>query len=74
LRRGRFGPASAGVGVIYVALTSMTQNAGCNWHVDCKIACMTDDRYLSLLVWTICMLMFACGVVAITQHPEWFGA
>jgi hypothetical protein len=35
---------------------------------------MTDERYLTLLVWTICVLMFACGVVAITQHPQWFGA
>jgi hypothetical protein len=43
------------------------------WHVDCFAVVMTDDRYVSLLVWTICVLMFACGVVAITQHPEWFG-
>jgi hypothetical protein len=36
---------------------------------------MTDDeRHLVLLIWTICVLMFACGVVAITEHPEWFGA
>jgi|GEM_PF-2887520 len=35
---------------------------------------MTDEKYLSLLVWTICVLMFACGVVALTQHPDWFGA
>jgi hypothetical protein len=35
---------------------------------------MTDDRYFPLLLWTICVLMFACGVMAITQHPEWFGA
>jgi hypothetical protein len=35
---------------------------------------MTDDHYFSLLLWTIFGLMFACGVVALTQHPEWFGA
>jgi hypothetical protein len=35
---------------------------------------MTDQRYFSLLLWTISVLMFACGVVALTQHPEWFGA
>jgi hypothetical protein len=35
---------------------------------------MTDDRYLSPLLWTISVPMFACGVVALTQHPEWFGA
>jgi hypothetical protein len=35
---------------------------------------MTDENYLFLLVWTICVLMFACSVVAFTQHPGWFGA
>jgi hypothetical protein len=35
---------------------------------------MTDDNYFAVLVWTICMLMFACGVVALSEHPEWFGA
>ena len=35
---------------------------------------MTDQRYFSLLLWTISVLMFACGVVALAQHPEWFGA
>jgi hypothetical protein len=35
---------------------------------------MTDEHYLSLLLWTISLLMFACSVVALTQHPEWFGA
>jgi hypothetical protein len=44
------------------------------WHVDCIAAGMTDERYMALLLWTICVLMFACSVVAITQHPEWFGA
>ena len=34
---------------------------------------MTDENYLSLLLWTICVLMVACGVVALTEHPEWFG-
>jgi hypothetical protein len=35
---------------------------------------MTDENYCTLLLWTICVLMFACGIVALTQHPEWFGA
>jgi hypothetical protein len=35
---------------------------------------MTDQRYFSLLLWTTSVLMFACGVVALTEHPEWFGA
>jgi len=35
---------------------------------------MTDEKYFSLLLWTICLLMFACGVVALTQYPDWFGA
>jgi hypothetical protein len=35
---------------------------------------MSDDRYVTLLLWTICVLAFACSVVVITEHPEWFGA
>jgi inner membrane protein involved in colicin E2 resistance len=35
---------------------------------------MTDENYTALLLWTICMLVLACGVVALTQHPDWFGA
>jgi hypothetical protein len=35
---------------------------------------MSDEHYTALLLWTICVLTFACGVVALTQHPEWFGA
>jgi hypothetical protein len=34
---------------------------------------MNDEHYTSLLLWMICLLMFACGVMAITQHPEWSG-
>jgi hypothetical protein len=33
-----------------------------------------DETYVALLLWTICVLTFACGVMAITQHPDWFGA
>jgi len=44
------------------------------WHVYCNAAAMTDDAYVTLLLWTICVLMFACGVVALTEHPGWFGA
>lgn len=47
---------------------------GVIWHVTCFVALMNDDRYVSLLLWTICVLTFACGVMAITQHPDWFGA
>jgi hypothetical protein len=35
---------------------------------------MTDETYVSLLVWIICALTFSCGFVALTHHPEWFGA
>jgi hypothetical protein len=35
---------------------------------------MNDERYIPILLWTICVLTFACGIMAITQHPEWFGA
>jgi hypothetical protein len=34
---------------------------------------MNDEHYTSLLLWMICVSTFACGVMAITQHPEWFG-
>jgi hypothetical protein len=34
----------------------------------------SDETYVALLLWTICVLTFACGVMAITQHPDWFGA
>ncbi len=34
----------------------------------------SDEKQLVLLLWTICVLSFACGVVALTEHPEWFGA
>jgi hypothetical protein len=35
---------------------------------------MTDGNYTALLLWTICVLLLACAVVALTQHPGWFGA
>lgn len=35
---------------------------------------MTDDHYFYLLLWMISVLMFACGVAALIQHPLWFGA
>jgi len=34
---------------------------------------MTDKNYPTMPLWTISVLTFACGVVALTQHPEWFG-
>jgi hypothetical protein len=39
-----------------------------------SVRLMTDENYTALLLWTICVLTFACGVVALTEHPEWFGA
>jgi hypothetical protein len=44
------------------------------WHGDCIAVAMSDDKYVTLLLWTICVLTFACSVVALTEHPEWFGA
>jgi len=35
---------------------------------------MTDNNYLVLLVWAICVLVFLCGVVALTEHSQWFNA
>jgi hypothetical protein len=50
-----------------------------SWRFDlgmsiASLLAMTDESYTTLLLWTICVLTFACGVVALTQHPEWFGA
>ena len=30
--------------------------------------------YLMLPVLAICVLLFLCGIVAITEHSEWFNA
>ena len=54
--------------------SSLSRPAFFLWHADCIAQTMTDERYVALLLWTICVLCFACGVAAITQHPEWFGA
>jgi hypothetical protein len=35
---------------------------------------MADENYLLLLLQIVCLLMFSCGVVVLTRHPEWFGA
>jgi hypothetical protein len=35
---------------------------------------MADENYLLLLLQIVCLLMFSCGVVVLTQHPDWFGA
>jgi hypothetical protein len=44
------------------------------WHAGCLVAGMADENYLLLLLQIVCLLMFSCGVVVLTQHPEWFGA
>jgi len=43
-------------------------------HASYRLAVMTDENYFLFLVWSICALMFSCGFVALTHHPEWFGA
>jgi hypothetical protein len=35
---------------------------------------MTDESYTSMLLAAICVLAFACGMLALVQHPEWFGS
>jgi hypothetical protein len=50
------------------------EGAGRIWHTICYAVGMNDERHFTLLLWTICVLTFACGVVALTQHPDWFGA
>jgi hypothetical protein len=44
------------------------------WHADCLVAGMADENYLLFLVQLVCVLMFSCAVVVLTQHSEWFGA
>jgi hypothetical protein len=31
---------------------------------------MADENYLLLLLQIVCLLMFSCGVVVLTQHPS----
>jgi hypothetical protein len=35
---------------------------------------MTDETYTTLLLGMICTLSFICGMVALIEHPEWFGS
>jgi hypothetical protein len=35
---------------------------------------MTDETYTTLLWGMICTLSFICGMVALIEHPEWFGS
>jgi hypothetical protein len=44
------------------------------WHADCFVTGMTNENYSLVLLQLLCLLMFACGVVLLTRHPEWFGA
>ena len=44
------------------------------WHADCLLVGMGDEDYLLVLLQIVCLLMFSCGFVVLTQHPEWFGA
>jgi len=34
---------------------------------------MTNEDYFLVLFQIVCLLMFFCGVVVLTQHSEWFG-
>jgi hypothetical protein len=43
------------------------------WHADCFVTGMTDENYFLMLFQIVCLLMFSCGVVVLTHHPEWFG-
>jgi len=44
------------------------------WHTDCLVAGMADEDYLMVLLQIVCLLMFCCGAMVLTHHPEWFGA
>jgi hypothetical protein len=35
---------------------------------------MSDTGYLSLQINTICVLLALLGIIAIVQHPAWFGS
>ena len=45
-----------------------------DWHADCFVTGITDENYSLVLLQLLCLLMFSCGVVLLTRHPEWFGA
>jgi hypothetical protein len=40
------------------------------WHADCLVVGMADEDYLLVLLQIVCLLMFSCGFVVLTQHPE----
>jgi len=40
------------------------------WHADCLVVGMADEDYLLVLLQIVCLLMFSCGFVVLTQYPE----
>lgn len=42
--------------------------------MDCMTFFMTEESYTSMLLAAIFVLAFACGMLALTEHPEWFGS
>jgi hypothetical protein len=52
----------------------LTSERTTDWHADCFVTGMTDENYSLVLLQLLCLLMFSCGVVLLTRHPEWFGA
>jgi hypothetical protein len=69
----KIGRYTFGWGYFFVKLFRRSANSAI-WHADCSIADMADENYLLLLLQIVCLLMFSCSVVVLTQHPEWFGA
>jgi hypothetical protein len=66
------GDARLSVAIAQADPRALSRNVPCFWHVDCKTLAMADENYSLLLLLTICLLMFVCGVVALSQHPQWF--
>ena len=67
-------PATAAARYDTRGVQSFRTNSGSFWHADCSVTGMSDENYSLVLLQIICLLMFSCGVVALTLHPEWFSA
>jgi hypothetical protein len=42
------------------------------WHLNCFVVGIADENHFTMLLWRICVQIFARGAIALTMHPEWF--
>ena len=59
------------IAIVSALLTSTKPTQTPHWYASCVL---TGTNYSMLLVWAICVLLFWCGVLALTQHSDWFNA